>query len=235
MYDDLAPHYREYSKGRTAYLEAIEKVIIDRTRPGVQTLMDVGAGDGFRGSRIASATRASRLILVEPSAGMLEQCKQHGGAEVWPLTAEQLDQKSESCDVITCLWNVLGHIAGHEARVRALTNIRKLLKPDGVLYIDVNNRYNARSYGYASTFGRMLYDLVFPSERNGDVTFSWKIDGKTIQANGHFFTPQEVRRLLSEAGLQIRWQTAVDYASGALVNSSLQGQLLYEVGVRPGA
>lgn len=59
-------------------------------------------------------------------------------------------------DLVTCLWNVLGHVHGAAQRCRALANLAWLLAPDGLLILDVNNRWNVRSYGW-----RAIRNIVY--------------------------------------------------------------------------
>jgi 2-polyprenyl-3-methyl-5-hydroxy-6-metoxy-1,4-benzoquinol methylase len=70
-------------------------------------------------------------------------------------------------DAILCLWNVLGHIESNQKRLTALKNMKGLLSPKGTIFIDVNNRYNANSYGYFRTLGRLLFDVIHPPKKRG--------------------------------------------------------------------
>ena len=99
---------------------------------------------------------------------MRKLCRQNTQAAIWPLRAEELPEAEDRFSVITCLWNVLGHIETNQKRLAALARMRRLLSDDGVIFIDVNNRYNAVNYGVLPTVGRMLYDFIVPSETNGD-------------------------------------------------------------------
>lgn len=229
MYDALALHYREYSDSKVAYLEAIDRLVIGRILPGTKSLLDVGAGDGVRAVRIAQARQIPTVVLAEPSEGMIAKCREQQVTDIWPVSAESLPDTGQRFEVITCLWNVLGHIPNHAARVRSLQSMRRLLAPEGVIFFDVNNRYNARSYGLLRTVGRMLYDFIRPSETNGDVSFDWHVDGKVIPSMGHLFTPGEVVRLIRESGLQMYHRYVVNYRTGRQGRFVFEGQLLYEV------
>ena len=229
IYEALSPHYREYSESRGAYLEAVDRILIRDMPRGATSLLDVGAGDGVRASRIARAREISTWVLAEPCEAMVLRCREKGASEVWPVAAEQLPEAGGSFDVITCLWNVLGHLPNHDARVRALTRMRGLMAKNGVIFFDVNNRYNARSYGWLTTLGRIVYDRIHPSESNGDVSFEWHVDGKRISSRGHLFTPGEADRLIRGAGLAIVQRYVVDYRNGERRRTVFEGQLLYEV------
>ena len=175
-------------------------------------MLDVGAGDGARSRRIAAACGIGELVMLEPSLAM------QGASPgcFWTMRAEELGMKSGEFDVITCLWNVLGHIVG---RAEALRQFARLLAPEGRVILDVNHRYNARHYGALLTLGRFLRDRVAWSETNGDVEFPW---GK-----GHVFTGRELMGLFGAAGLRVEKRLAVDYATGEPRKRSFEGQLFY--------
>ena len=61
------------------------------------------------------------------------------------VAAEDLPA-NERFDVITCLWNVLGSVVDSDRRLRALKKMGSLLTEHGRLFVDVNNRYNARAW-----------------------------------------------------------------------------------------
>ena len=70
------------------------------------------------------------------------------GLRKWAISSDRMKMVvPETFDVITCLWNVLGHVREFENRVRAMRAMKKLLSPEGRCFIDVNHRYNARAYG----------------------------------------------------------------------------------------
>jgi 2-polyprenyl-3-methyl-5-hydroxy-6-metoxy-1,4-benzoquinol methylase len=154
-------------------------------------------------------------------------CRQREGAEVWNVEAENLPEREEGFDVITCLWNVLGHVRTGQKRLLALRKMRSLLYQDGLIFLDINNRYNAESYGWARSFARGLYDLLRPSETNGDVSFVWHIGRERIQSTGHVFSRREVETLISQAGLRVRKRYVISYETGEQRRYFFLGQLLY--------
>jgi SAM-dependent methyltransferase len=229
-YDKLAQHFRSYSEARAAYLDSIDRLILRHVPAGATSLLDVGSGDGVRAARLAAQCSVSRLILSDPSEEMVSRCRLlEGVAEVWHVAAEELPDAGECFDVITCLWNVLGLVSDTALRVEALRRMRSLLSPEGRIFLDVNNRYNARAYGRLRTAGRVLYDLLRPSDANGDVSFSWRLGGELIETRGHVFRPGEMKRLIEGAGLKVMNRHAVDYETGQLRKSAFAGQLLYEL------
>jgi 2-polyprenyl-3-methyl-5-hydroxy-6-metoxy-1,4-benzoquinol methylase len=249
-YDRLPAHYADLSHRRKAYLRGVEREIISRIPKGSRSLLDVGAGDGIRAMRIASQAGIERVVLVEPSKEMAGRSSKL--AEVWPVRAEDLlpdavdkthwacgpgtdegvrphtilsNSITEKFDIITCLWNVLGHIPRHEKRLRALTAIAHLLAPKGRLFLDVTHRYNLNSYGVLPTSARWIHDLFSPSETNGDVLANWGKAG--ITTYGHVFTHGEITRQAEAAGLELEERLVIDYDDGRIRRFAFQGNLLY--------
>jgi 2-polyprenyl-3-methyl-5-hydroxy-6-metoxy-1,4-benzoquinol methylase len=224
-YDRIAPVYARLADQRKAYLDAVDRVVVAEIPPGSRSLLDVGAGDGARARRIARAAGLQEVTLLEPSAAMRSQCPRE--AILWAVRAEELHRQQGSFDVITCLWNVLGHIFPSAARVEVLRQSARLSSPGGRIFIDMNHRYNARHYGAALTAMRFLRDRLSPRESNGDVTVTWNIEGHRCATTGHVFTHREFNALARAAGLDIEKRFAIDYASGRLRRRSCEGNLLY--------
>jgi methyltransferase family protein len=149
--------------------------------------------------------------------------------EIWPLRAEDLSAESgtEQFDVITCLWNVLGHIPTAGKRQQALSAIACLLVLKGKFFLDVNHRYNLRSYGVLPTSARWIHDFFHRSERNGDVIAKWRVGEATISTYGHVFTHREIMRHAQAAGLEFEERIVIDYNDGRLCRWPVQGNLLY--------
>lgn len=230
IYDTLAPHYREYSEKKSAYLEAVNQYIVDRIPPNAQSLLDVGAGDGIRGMAIARQKGIGYTVLCDLSSEMAARCKNLYPSEVWQAPAEELPVTNRRFDVILCLWNVLGHLDDRRARIKALTGMGRLLSDAGMLFFDVNNRHNAVAYGRCEVFKRRVLDCLWPDERRGDATFDWDIGDKIFPAMGHLFTPKEIEGIIRESGLQIKERVAVDYSNGEISKVPYNGQLLYWIG-----
>ena len=227
-YDALAPHYREYAANRAVYLSAVDDFIVEYgSRGGL--LLDVGAGDGVRGMGLARRLAASSVVLCEPSPSMAALCRTRGTQEVWEVEAQCLPDSEHRFDVITCLWNVLGHLPEAGARVLALKAMARLLARSGSLFFDVNNRHNARSYGRVRVAGRRILDAIAPDERRGDTAYDWHVAGQAIPSKGHLFTPAECERLITLSGLVCMNRMAIDYVTGARSDSPFEGQLLFQV------
>jgi SAM-dependent methyltransferase len=226
-YDRLSQAYGELARKRERYLTAVERAILDRLPSGSKSLMDIGSGDGGRTLRIASQAGIGRIVLVEPSAKMTARTP--NGAETWRCRAEELEAwpTDEKFDVITCLWNVLGHIRGTARRIQALRAAQNFLSEKGKLFVDVTHRYNVRSYGVIPSAMRFLYDSVVPGEKNGDIVALWDIGESRISTYGHVFTHREMTYLARNSGLKLEERVVIDYEDGQVRSSAFQGNLLY--------
>jgi 2-polyprenyl-3-methyl-5-hydroxy-6-metoxy-1,4-benzoquinol methylase len=226
-YDRLSQSYAKLARRRERYLAGVEREILSRVPSASKSLLDIGAGDGSRASRITFQAGIGRIVLVEPSEKMITQTP--NDVEIWRTRAEELGARpsDEKFDVITCLWNVLGHIRGTALRIVALNAIKGLLSQEGTFFMDINHRYNARSYGLVPTAVRFLYDSFAPSHENGDVVASWDVGESCISTYGHVFTHNEVVHLALTGGLEVEERVVIDYENGQVRRNPFQGNLLY--------
>ncbi len=223
-YDRIAPVFARLAEQRRPYLDRIDQLVISEMPPGSRSLLDVGSGDGARARHIAQTRGIAELVLLEPSLAM--QGIGRRDAKMWTMRAEELHSVQAEFDVITCLWNVLGHIFSFESRIETLRQFARLVTPSGTVFVDVNHRYNARHYGPLKTALRFLRDGVSWDEKNGDVVVHWDAETRCT-TRGHVFTDKEFRSLAFAAGLKIEKTFVVDYATGDLRRWSWAGNLLY--------
>jgi 2-polyprenyl-3-methyl-5-hydroxy-6-metoxy-1,4-benzoquinol methylase len=221
-YDRIGPVFARIAEKRKPYLDSIDRLVISLVPPGSRSMLDVGSGDGRRARRIAQERDIVDLVLIEPSVAM-----QGSDAGIRTMRAEELNLAEGEFDVITCLWNVLGHIFPASSRVEALRQFARLVSPPGRIFVDLQNRYNARHYGALPTTLRFLHDVLSWSDTNGDAVVSWDVGQVQCTTRGHVFTHREFRSLAHAAGLNIETRLVVDYATGECRRWSIQGHLLY--------
>lgn len=226
-YDAIAPYYDSLLEARKHYLKKVEEIVIACSR-SAHSLLDVGSGNGVRALRIARAIKTEDVVLVEPSEQM-RLCSPEK-AVVWKRSVSEIPETARF-DLITCLWNVLGHLEDTQERLLLLSRLKALLGPSGMLFLDVNHRYNALSYGWSWTISRVVRDLVFPSRKNGDVIASWQAGHQRICTRGHVFTHREMVHLFKCAGFRLRAGWVIDYKTGVEHSFSFFGNLLYQLAV----
>jgi len=225
IYDKFSVHYREYSKGRNAYLNSIENLIVSNFKNKVSSILDYGSGDGFRGVKIFEAIKANTLYQADISTEMVKKCIEHGKAKKVIDVKEKDWQKNFSdIDLIISLWNVFGHLDDTVSRINLLKEFYKIMGTNSYLCLDINNRHN-EEYGFLKSKFKRLYDYIAPDFNRGDVKFNWEIDDKKIPAKGHFFTLNEVKFLLETSGFEIIKIKGVSYKSGKVYDKTSKGQI----------
>lgn len=228
-YDAIAPMYAEYSAKYRAYLNAVDQLVTDRLQPGMR-MLDVGSGDGRRLQKITAHHGLTDVVAVEPSQEMAARCRQTTGFPVHPLFGDQLDTLPDTgFDVITALWNVFGHIPDGATRLVTLVKMKEKLLKGGSIMLDVNNRHNQLAYGRLKVLGRRVIDRLAFDEARGNAHYQWKIGNESFPASGHLFTPDEMAALFDGAGLAVAERCSVNYGTGEVSASPLNGQLFYRL------
>ena len=231
MYDSLAFGYRDYSWSRKFYLDTIDNIVRRYIKPDC-FVIDFGSGDGVRIKNITSGA-TSNLCLVENSHNMLMKI-----SEAYP-DAVVLNQDFSGInfntnydyDVATCLWNVLGHLGDKQQILTGLMNIKKSLKPNGIVILDVNNRHNVSQYGWKA-IRNIIKDMFSYKFENGDINFNISLGNKNIPSNVHIFNKHEIEKLLKESGFGIKHRFYVNYANGKIKRFPLFGQICYVLTVK---
>lgn len=225
-YDRFSPTYASYAQNRRPYINAINNLISCPTHK--PSYLDIGCGDGLRTALIAQKLGAPTITILDESPQMLQKAKRSLHALKVRTINESIvtkpDWLTEKFDIITCLWNVFGHLPQAQDRQQALHTIFKLLKPDGIFYCDVNNRYNISAYGRNAI--KNILTSPIPTTKKGD--YSIALPGSEDKTCVHLFKPGELDILLRTAGFTKISRNYVNYNSGKMERTWLSGQLLYE-------
>lgn len=224
-YDELAPFYRAVSEEKFNYLLAIDKLILPFIR-GKQSIIDLGSADGVRIINLSQKAKIKNITLIDNSLEMVKHIKKT--KELSIKNCSIVDVKTESkFGVVTCLWNVLGHLESISDMKDTIQNVDKnLLQTNGLFILDVNNKYNALSYGFTRTIKNIFLDIIFP-KKNQFAEFYKNISNKKIKMRVHFFTPFEIERYLKNSSLKIFKKIYVNYNSGATEKFFWRGQIFY--------
>ena len=216
LYDAFAGSYRDYSEARKAYLTSIDDIIC-KAAGNRKRYLDVGAGDGRRSTHIANKVQAEEIVLLDSSETMLGKAPEDERIrkEVGSITDYST---SREFDLVTCLWNVLGHIPTRELRQNALARIQKLLSDDGLLAMDVNNRYNMAQYEVSTVSKNVWNDICCHPKRG---MFPLVLGGCTSQVYIH--SPFELTRVAAKCGLKLRQKYYVHYGDGSIRKSFISG------------
>lgn len=147
IFSGKAKHHRDSN-----YLRDLE--LIKKYKPSGKFL-DIGTNMGFF-LRMAKGGNWD-LYGVEPSPSLSEIAREYFGLNIKTAYLENAGFKNDSFDVIT-MTDVFEHIT---EPAKMLSEIRRILKPDGILFIKVpNGLFNLFKYGLIKLTGRLKdYDI----------------------------------------------------------------------------
>lgn len=230
-YDQLAVTYRQISQSRMAYLAGIDRLIVHSLRSGLSVL-DVGGADGVRSRRLARDAGVSRVTLLDSSPAMLSRVEPENFEQViqGDITSEATLARLGKArfDAALMLWNVLGHIPMPRARLRALANIHHALRPNGLLFLDCNNRENAHAYGWWVARRNWLLGLLSRDGERWNFALPAKNPADAV-SYVHMFSARELNRLAVAAEFRIDRLVFVDYETGQPVKSCFKGQIFLQL------
>jgi 2-polyprenyl-3-methyl-5-hydroxy-6-metoxy-1,4-benzoquinol methylase len=225
-YSALARHYANYSQRYLPYLNSVDELVMTDC-VGYTSLLDIGCGDGRRLDKLRRRCSFSLVDATEPCEELAILCEQRIGKKIFRFRAEEVNSLGkEKYQVVTLMWNVLGHVPT-AGRKEVVAKIYDLLAPNGIVILDVNNRYNMPSYGVITVLYRILLDWIDFKEQRGDTQFTWDIDGQRIPARGHVFTPKEVINLFPPNNFLLSKMLSVNYKTGKVHDDVRQGQLYF--------
>lgn len=144
QYDDPKFNYQIYWEGRD-YEHRAEEIALKRLLGGkhVATALDIGGGYG-RLSRLLT-DYASEVILAEPSQQQLDMAKEylkkHPKVKLRQMQADDLKLNPRSVD-LAIMVRVMHHLPDPTAE---FNEIAKILKPKGLLVLEVANYSHARN------------------------------------------------------------------------------------------
>lgn len=229
FYTRFAGSYSGYAAQKESYIHSVDNFIRDEAGFSSGAVIDVGAGDGKRGKRLANSLGASEIVFVDNSEGMVQILKDIPGASVVSADISQIHFSHESTyETVLCLWNVLGHVP-YQGRATALKNLSSLVGENGHIFLNVNNRYNKAQYGIRSVMKNIFKDIFVRSRSNGDFPLKVMTDEGEFSTNVHIFSPFEVERMIKKAGLKIVKRKCIDYRTGEYRNALWKGQLVYKL------
>jgi 2-polyprenyl-6-hydroxyphenyl methylase/3-demethylubiquinone-9 3-methyltransferase len=154
-------------------------------------VLDLGCGGGFTAEELAR--RGAAVVGVDPAAELLDVARNHAEQSSLQVdyrhgTGEQIPADAESFDIVVCV-DVLEHVADLP---RVLTEVRRVLKPNGLFLYDTINRT-------PFSFLWMIVALEWISGRIPRGTHDWRM----------FIKPTELNDLLHRTGFESLQQRGV--------------------------
>lgn len=211
FYDDA--DLRFFSNQRKEYINFIDNFIVENSNGS--RILDIGSGDGIRIKNIGDRI-FGKITVIENNIHMCKKCKDLG-IDVFCEDIESFVLPYKF-DTITCLWSVLGYVKNPDA---AIKNIAKMLSRDGILFIDINIRYNLLEYGFWNCLRNLIKNCFF----KGASTNYFSVKGSDCFV--YLFSYSELDNIFKKNGLKYK-KVYINYKTGKRTIPFL-GQLLYVV------
>ncbi|MBU1200123.1 class I SAM-dependent methyltransferase [Patescibacteria group bacterium] len=231
-YDKLAPNYRKVSEEKQDYLKTIDNLIVTILGKA-DSIVDLGSGDGVHISKLANSLQVKKVLLVDNSDEMLILSRKIPKIKAVKSSIVDINS-SDRFDVVTCLWNVLGHVEPYDNIRKTLVNIdQNLLKNGGWFFLDVNNIYNAKSYGTFQVIQNIVKDILKSAYsayyKEEYIKFKKLVSGEDVEMKVHFFGPMEVEGYLKGTRLRVFRKYYINYNSGDIEKCFWRGQIFYVI------
>ena len=181
--------------------------------PPPAVVLDVGGGPGAYSAWLAR--EGYEVHLIDPVTKHVEQARRvsdgqpdHPIASVTEGDARLLPHAAESCDAVL-LMGPLYHLTEPEERHEALVEAQRVLKPGGMVFIEVVNRFASLMDGLVSGF---IDDPYFVQILEQDLA-----DGQHRNPQGEpdyftsafFHRPEELESEIEKAGFALTEMVAV--------------------------
>jgi ubiquinone/menaquinone biosynthesis C-methylase UbiE/predicted metal-dependent enzyme (double-stranded beta helix superfamily) len=213
---------------RKSYVDTIDELIANElTNRQVKSVIDIACGTGRRAVNIRSISGLDYEISgIDISEKMCEEARKKGidaHHEAW-LSSDEHSDETFSC--ATFLY-AFGHIPSRELRLLNLKKIGDHLESGGLLCFDVFNQNDQNEWGPLAVKAYENQNLADHGYEPGDVFY--RKNGFKSAAFVHYFTKNEVERLLDQAGFDIEKIHAVGYSknAGEIQKDESQGNLLF--------
>lgn len=228
FYNCFIDDYNKYSLERNNYISSVNNIIISRAQ-NFSSILDVGCGTGSRVKYLSDCLKIDNVTVVDNSLSMVNLVENNYGYKSFAVDIGNHNTilSKEKYQLILCLWNVFGHIGSKERCLNSLDLLSNIIDNDGLLIIDINNRYNINQYGLINVFKNIIKDIFNYNFKNGDFTLCVKASKKDLKTVVHIFNPFEMRKYIKKCGLKIDNEIYINYKSGKIVRSWLSGQIVY--------
>ena len=207
-YSALNGVFAELAESRRNYNAAVDKQFIRLAKSAGRRWLDIGAGDGKRALALNRAL-SKDLTLVEPSS-LLENSFElkHPELRVIRASFDEIDAPL-TFDVVSALWNVVGHVDSLEEFLR---HVWAILDEGGLLFFDVNSPLNWKRFGAKAVAKNLL-------SQKESFSFAWN---PTVPSTVNFYRISFIRAQLNQVGFSSS-VTYFDYENGNQVRSAFQG------------
>ena len=206
-YYDAAPEEERLRLGPGPLEHARTLELLSRyLPPSPAVVLDIGGGPGIYAQWLAD--RGYEAHLIDPVPRLVEYARTRTAQAARPITrcvvgdARQVDAPGASADAVLLL-GPLYHLPGMRERQRALREVRRVLRPGGVLFAAGISRFASALDGLVRN---LLSDPEFAAIVTSDLTdgqhrnLTSRLDYFTT---AYFHRPEELEREVQAAGLQV--------------------------------
>jgi ubiquinone/menaquinone biosynthesis C-methylase UbiE len=179
-------------------------------------VLDLGCGNG----RHAVALRNDYdVVAVDFASPLVAAALARVGGRVALADARNLPMRARTFDAAVFIAS-LHNIRHRAARISALAEVRRVLRPNAPALVTVWNRWQAGRAGdwLSEAVFRALGDR---SVENGDAWVPWPNDGNAVPRFYHFYGRLELRADLRAAGFQVEALWGVRIAARGRVADNL--------------
>lgn len=231
----LADSYDQKAVNRSNYLARIDDIAVSQinssgiSRPLV---LDAGTGTGTRLARIKNRITSSEMFAIDVSSNMMAHAK---GKDIDGLAVADmacLPFSDATFDYVFCFFNAFGYVPSQARRMETLKEFRRVLKPSGVVIIDVLNRWHTgEGINFKKTKRQISTELSTSRKmeglEEGDVLFNLHANGSALPGYFHSFTKTEANTTFRQAGFFIDGFHVIGYDSGQSHHEISKGNFLY--------
>ena len=207
-YDKLAKSYDKLYKNK--YMRVVEREIIKREIKDDDFVLDIGCGTGEQLKLL------NRAVGLDISIEMAKIAKHKTNKPVVVANAEFLPFKSKSFDKAISFFGALNHCN----LKRALREVNRVLKDDGVFIFTIANIYDIK--WILKNILRGDFKKVKNALKKRKGTIIKIIDGEKIKVKTRFYSIREVENALKEEGFE------VVYTFGANITNSPLDKFIYK-------
>jgi SAM-dependent methyltransferase len=146
--DAMLAHYREHDEGVRLARSGHSRLELERTRellarflpPAPARVLDVGGGTGIHAAWLAAA--GYRVHLIDAVPDHVTAARTYGTFSAAEGDARRLDEPDGAADAVLLL-GPLYHLTSAQARLTALREAHRVLRPSGVVCAAAIGRYMA--------------------------------------------------------------------------------------------
>jgi len=195
-------------------------------------ILDAGCGTGIRTIEIRKKLKSNtELYGFDVSKNMALIAKDKDYKQVIKGNMNKLHFKANYFDYVFCLFCVITYGCSFADRREALENFHKNLKKEGILFIDILNRWHTgegQSFKKSKLkiYNELLFSIIHPKLSYGDILFKTKNGDRIVEGYFHSMIDSEFNKLIKGLFV-IEKKYIIGYDTGKLKTKETEGNTLY--------